>query len=145
MRKVIGRLNRKSGILMFKSMILPLLQYGSCFLLNCSSMERTKVQRAQNKCLRLAYKKDRRFNVKALLTEARLATWERRALAQSCRLMFKYKQCDNFIESGKPGTRFQSGPIFRIDRPFFLKIYLFFVISIPICMEQLTAKLMYNR
>lgn len=69
-----GCLSRKSAVAIFKSMILPLLEYGSCFLLNCNNVERVKIQRIQNKGLKLAYNKDRRFNTRSLHKEARLAT-----------------------------------------------------------------------
>lgn len=117
MNKVKNCLNKKSAVLVFKSMILPLLEYGSLFLLNCCNAERTRMQRIQNKGLKLAYNKDRRCNTKILHKEARLASWECRALAQSCRLMFKYKGNKDFLSIGKPGTRANSGPIFCIDRP----------------------------
>lgn len=116
-RKISGCLNKKSAVAIFKSMVLPLLEYGGCFLLNCSNAERVKLQRVQNKGLKLVYNKDRRFNTKLLHKEARLASWECRALAQACRLMFKYKYDKDNLMLGKPGTRSQSGPLFHIDRP----------------------------
>lgn len=54
--------------------------------------------------------------MKLLHKEAQMASWECRALAQACRLMFN-KFNDEFLDIGKPGTRSRSGRVFKIDRP----------------------------
>lgn len=56
------------------------------------------------------------FHAKLLSLNIGLASWECRTLAAACRLMFKYKYLPN-LDTGRSGTRLQSGHIFHIDRP----------------------------
>lgn len=67
--------------------------------------------------LKIVFQRDRRYNTKLLHKDANLATWEVRARISANRLMFKYKFDHCNLEPGRPGTRAQSGPIFKIVRP----------------------------
>lgn len=59
----------------------------------------------------------RRYNTKLLHKEAKLAIWEVRSRVSANRLMFKYKFDVSNLEQGRPGTRSQNGPLFKIIRP----------------------------
>lgn len=48
--------------------------------------------------------------------EVKIATWEVRAKTAMCRMMFKYKDTEEYIVMGV-GTRLDEGPIFRMDTP----------------------------
>lgn len=98
LRKIRNCMDQKTASLVYKSMILPILEYGNCFLLGCSSVEKTKIQRTQNKGLKIVFMRDRLYNTKQLHKDANLASWEARALTASCRLMFKYEFFPSYIE-----------------------------------------------
>lgn len=98
-------------------MILPLIEYGNCFLLGCTMAEKTKIQRAQNKGLKIAFNRNRCYSTKQLHKDAKIAPWEVRARIAANRLMFKYKHITSNLDQGRTGTRLQSGPVFKIERP----------------------------
>lgn len=110
-------LDAKSSLVIYKSMVLPYLEFGNCFLLSCAKKERLKFQRLQNKCLKIALNKNSLFNTKLLHKEARLADWEHRARLERCRLMYKYKHCTDYIETERVNSRIHDGPIFKQDHP----------------------------
>lgn len=47
-------LDFKTANLVHKTMVLPVIEYGNCFLLGCTLAEKTKIQRIQNKGLKIA-------------------------------------------------------------------------------------------
>lgn len=117
LRKLRNSLDQRTALTIYKSMILPLVEYGNCFMLGCTKTEITKIQRIQNKGLKIVFLRDRLASTKLLHKDAKLASWEVRALIASCRLMFKYKFLPYNLEQNRPGTRLQSGPLFKMDRP----------------------------
>lgn len=117
------------GLLVFKTMVLPYLEYGNVFLLNCTDAEKTKLQRTQNRGLKIVMKRDKFYCTKLLHKEAGLAAWEVRARLAGMRLMFKFKtlfpealisrQLDvtNGSERVTRTTRASSGPRFVMEQP----------------------------
>lgn len=75
-----------------------------------------KLQRLQNRGLKLAMNKVRLYNTEQLHAEAKIATWEKRTGIALCRLIFKYKYNEDYISSGRE-TRAHDGPVFQIDTP----------------------------
>lgn len=108
LRKIRNNLDQRTANTIYKTMILPLIEYGNCFLLGCTVVERTKIQRIQNKGLKIVFNRDRLYNTKLLHKDAKLASWEVRALTAACRLMFKYKFLPSNLETSRLGTRLQS-------------------------------------
>lgn len=78
-------------------MVLPYLEYGNIFLLNCNEGDKIKIQRTQNRGLKSVLRRERRFDTRILHQEARLATWEVRARIAGSRLMFKYKWYPEYL------------------------------------------------
>lgn len=76
-------------------MVLPFLEYGNVLLLNCNDGELDRIQKTQNKGLRIILRKDRTYNTSLLYKDARLASWKIRALAAAMKLMFKFKHSTN--------------------------------------------------
>lgn len=86
---------------------------------NCKLKLNIKIQRVQNKGLKLALNKEMRYDTGILHKEARLASWEVRArLALMC-LMFKYKSDESCLLTRSLGsyTRSFDGPTFIQSRP----------------------------
>lgn len=117
LRKIRGYMDAKTSLMIYKSMVLPYIEYGSNFLLSCPKYERAKFQRLQNKCLKIALNRNNLFNTRLLHKEAKLADWEHRARIARCRLMYKYKYCEDYVSNVAPRTRLHDGPIFRQDIP----------------------------
>lgn len=95
------------------------IEYGNGFLLGSDLTNRNKLQRAQNRVLKIALNRNSRYSTDILHKEARLASWEVRARMALTRLMFKYKHHDEYIVTNDSGslTRLQSGPLFRLVTP----------------------------
>lgn len=112
-------MDKSAALSLYKSMVLPYIEYGNSFLLGSNTASKIKLQRIQNRGLKIALKRERRYSTDILHKEARLATWEVRARMALTRLMFKYKHQDEYIECdiGRSTTRLQSGPFFKLATP----------------------------
>lgn len=55
-------INIYTALTVFKSMVLPYLEYAACFLVGCNQSEKTKLQRLQNRGLKIALNKDRMYS-----------------------------------------------------------------------------------
>lgn len=112
-------MDNASALKLFKSMVLPYIEYGNSFLLGSDKVGRIKLQRVQNKGLKVALRKDSRYSTDILHKEANLATWEVRARMALTKLMFKYKGHEEFIVTNVSDglTRLQLGTVFKIVVP----------------------------
>lgn len=110
-----------TAVVLYKTMILPYLEFGSVFLLNRCDADIERLQKTQNRCLRFIFRVDRLYSTAQLHMHARLETWKVRALTAAMKMMFKYKfSPDNLREvndDNRALTRTSSGPIFKIDQP----------------------------
>lgn len=110
-----------TALVLYKTMILLYLEFGNIFLLNCNNSNLVKIQRVQNRCLKVLLKKERRYDTVLLHRDARLATWKKRALTSAMKLMFKYKfDINNLVDRvdvEASVTRSLAGPIFSLDHP----------------------------
>lgn len=117
LRRIRNYMSSKTSLMIYKAMVLPYLEYGSSFMLSCTQAEKRKFQCLQNRGLKVALNKCNFFNTRILHKESRLADWETRARLSSCRLMFKYKFDEEFIECNRSNTRAHDGPIFKQEQP----------------------------
>lgn len=84
-------MDEKTALNLFQCMVLPFIEYGNSILLGSDVSSLAKIQRVQNKGLKIVLNRESRYNRGILHKEARIASWEVRArLALMC-LMFKYK------------------------------------------------------
>ena len=81
-------------------MILPIVEYGDVFIASTTLETRKKFQKLQNKGLKMALGKDRKFNTKQVHSEAKLQklAWRRKHLGQ---LMFHATKQTSFHNWGK--------------------------------------------
>lgn len=63
---------------MYKSMVLPFIEYGNSFLLGSDLVDKRKLQRTQNRGLKLVLNKHWMYDTDILCNEARLASLETR-------------------------------------------------------------------
>lgn len=55
-----------TALILYKTMVLPYLKFGSIFLFNCSEGDLDKIQKTQNKGLRFILRKDRMYSMEQL-------------------------------------------------------------------------------
>ena len=65
-------LTSRAALLIYKNMILPVLEYGDVFLSSATKENRSKLQKLQNKALKCALGRDKKYNTSNLHKEAKL-------------------------------------------------------------------------
>ena len=113
-------LNVKAALLVYKSMLLPLLEYGDVFLSAASLGNRKKLQVLQNKGLRCALNKGLETSSDSLHNEANLLKLKYRREQHLLNFMFNFSK-DSAKLKYKPTTtmttRSQAKKLFRIKKP----------------------------
>lgn len=90
-------INNNTALIIYKSMVLPYLEYASCFLVSFRLSDKAKLQRLQNKGLKIALSKDRLFSTDLLHTEARIAYWETKTKAAFVGLFININMLRNML------------------------------------------------
>lgn len=116
LQKIRSSINRDTAIVLFKTMVLPYLEFASSLLIGCTQKEKVKLQRLQNRGLRLALGRNRLHGTIELHREGKLAGWEIRAKIALCRLVFKRKYDEEFLVERRD-TRLMDGPVFAMVMP----------------------------
>lgn len=100
-------------------MVLPFVEFSNALLLGCPELEIQKLQRTQNRGLRIALHRDRRCQISILHTNARLADWRTRAMIALNKLMFKFKNISDCVEDSRdrPRTRLNEGVVIHLSKP----------------------------
>ena len=88
-----GFLDTKAALLVYKSMLLPVLEYGDVFLTAATLGNRKKLQTLQNKGLRCALNKGLEINSTDLHAEANLLKLQYRREQHILNLMFDWSKC----------------------------------------------------
>ena len=70
--KIRHLLTKKTALLIYKKMILPILEYGDIFMFSATKENRKKLQTLQNKALECALGRENRYNTNKLHVEAKL-------------------------------------------------------------------------
>ena len=65
-------LTNRAALMVYKNMILPIMEYGDIYLISASKENKNKLQKLQNKALRCALDKEKRFSTQKLHEEAKL-------------------------------------------------------------------------
>ena len=71
-RRMRGFLSTRAALMVYKGMLLPILEYGDIFLMGTSIINRKRLQVLQNKGLRCALNQDQESNVRDLHRDANL-------------------------------------------------------------------------
>ena len=112
-------LTNKAALLIYKNMILPILEYGNIFLSSLSSSTLKKMQIIQNKALRLAIDYRRELSLKDLHTEAKLQKLKVRRQSHTLQFMFHQKSNKKLLVRRATGriTRSSNKLLFKLPRP----------------------------
>ena len=121
LRKMRRFLNTQAALMVYKSMILPIIEYGNIFLGACSLDSRKKLQSLQNKSLRCALSEDKYSNVDELHKKANKNKLAQRRNKQT--ILFMYTQSRKLVKHKKENdtsqVRTRSGGKlnFRLRKP----------------------------
>lgn len=118
------------AILLYKTMILPVIDYCNFCLSPCTDRARTKLQRMQNRALRICLKAEGRTRTADLHTRARLAPLDLRREFDILKIFHKKVYSNNRYTDGHtiltveqshdsdvPVTRSHTAPTIQIPRP----------------------------
>ena len=94
--KIRSFITKKAAILIYKNMILPILEYGDIFLHSASQKIRKKLQTLQNKALRCALNKEKYTETNVLHEEAKILKLKERRHMHVLLHMFQLSQMPNF-------------------------------------------------
>ena len=91
-------LDTKAAVLVYKNMILPLLEYGDIFLTGTTVDNRRKLQVLQNKGIRCALNRDRETSISDLHSEIQLSKLNKRRELHLLNYMFDLAQNDSNLK-----------------------------------------------
>ena len=89
LKKIRPVLTDKAALLIYKNMILPILEYGDVFFSSVTLETKKQLQKLQNRALKCALRKDRLYGTKDLHSEAKLNTLKWRRKQHLGQLMFQ--------------------------------------------------------
>ena len=89
-------LSDKAALMIYKNMILAIVEYGNIYMTSTLKKNRKKLQTLQNKALKCALKKDKKYNTKVLHAEANIDLLRVRRTRHTLQHIFQISQADNF-------------------------------------------------
>ena len=119
-RRMRSFLNTKAAVLVYKSMLLPLLEYGDIFLSSATMENKKKLQTLQNKGLRCALQRDNDASTDDMHAEVNLLRLSYRREQHMLNFMFDMSQSEHNMQSTKTeGVRTRSSRkrLMKIKRP----------------------------
>ena len=93
-------LNVKAALMVYKNMLLPILEYGDVFLSAASSLNKKRLQMLQNKGLRCALGKDTDISILDLHEEATLLQLKFRREQHLLNFMYDQAQNPSMLKKG---------------------------------------------
>ena len=148
-------LNIKAALLVYKCMLLPILEYGDIFLSATTAKNRKKLQVLQNKGLRCVFKVDTDVSTDDLHTEANLLKLSYRREQHTLNFMYdSSKKADNLTSrvADMVVTRSQKKKTLKVKRPRTEKFKKSLAYkgpskwnALPLDIHQATDKFMYKR
>ena len=112
-------LNKRAAILIYKNMILPILEYGDIFATSLTKHTRKKLQIMQNKALRIALKQRNGDSSKILHKEAKLQKLNVRRKVHVLQFVYRKKQDKTLLVRAPTGRVTHSGKKinFKLRKP----------------------------
>ena len=110
-------LTEKAAVLIYKSMVLPYIDYGDTFYFSCTKDLLNKLQRMQNRALKIIFRLNRRFPTKELHQTAGVLMLDKRREMHLLNLMYNRSKIDQYIDARSINTRAHRGTLMLIERP----------------------------
>ena len=101
-------LTRKAALLVYKNMILPILEYGDIFLSSLSKITKKKLQTLQNKALRIALNDRGADNTDGLHQQAKILKLTKRRKMHCLQFIFKKKNNNALLTKKSVGRQTRS-------------------------------------
>ena len=110
-------LSKDALIKLYKSYILPIIDYGDVLYANTSVALLNKLQRAQNRCLKVCLKVNMRTPTEEIhgLTNTPILHYRRETHQKN--FAYKRAQIDRYIDANHARTRNRDGPILKVFLP----------------------------
>ena len=110
-------LREETALLIYKTMILPYFDYADVIFHKANMKELDKLQKLQNKCLRICLNRDRRFNTERAHTLSKVPFLKDRRTAHVRNFMYNRKGNRTLLNLREIRTRAHDAPLFNITIP----------------------------
>lgn len=110
-------LTTDAAIKIYKSMVLPYFDYGDVLLVSTNITSLNKLQKLQNRGLRICLRCNERQPVHLLHTTTNVPMLINRRKTHLRNFMFKRLSNSNYIDNRELITRYHDAPLFKIERP----------------------------
>ena len=101
------------SIAIYKSKVVPYFDYGDIFLININQKSVDKLQKLQNRALRICLARDGRSNVNELHNNCNINKLRQRRNTHLLNFMYKRAQSENYIQGGNRELRRYDAPVMR--------------------------------
>ena len=106
-----------AALKMYKTMILPYLDYGDIFFMNANSNQLNKLQTLQNRALRICLNTQLVTAIEMLHQSTQLPKLTPRRVTHLLNFMFKNKNNKKFLNDRNIHTRLHDAPVFKLTKP----------------------------
>ena len=106
-----------AAIKLYKTMILPYMDYGDIFFMNANSDQLKKLQTLQNRALRTCLNTQLATPIEILHQSVQLPKLNVRREAHLINFMFKYKTNNKYLNNRNVRTRLHDAPVFITQKP----------------------------
>ena len=96
LRRLKKFLSNKAALLVYKNMILPIMEYGDIYVMSASKENRSKLKKLQNKALKCALDKEKRYSTNRLHCEAKIYKLRHRRKLHLLQHMHRISQMPNY-------------------------------------------------
>ena len=110
-------LSNRSALLVYKTMVLPFLDYADVVYHNASAAELEKLQRLQNRALKLCLGFHMREDTEVVHRTAKVPLLENRRKSHVYNFMYKRKEMKHNLDVPLIGTRSADAPRFVLPNP----------------------------
>ena len=115
--KVKKFLNNDTALQIYKSMILPYLDYADVIFSKANVTTLDKLQRLQNRCLKICAGLDRRYDTNQLHKTLKVPFLKDRGRAHVLNFMYNRKNCAELLNNREIRTRAHDAPLFNVSVP----------------------------
>ena len=110
-------LNNDVAVSIYKSMLLPYLDYADAIYSMSNAKDLGKLQKLQNKCLRICLGRDRRFSTDGAHKLSKVPFIKDRRVAHTLNFMYKRKKNKDLLNVAEIRTRAHDAPLFKVIVP----------------------------
>ena len=110
-------MNDNVAVCIYKSMLLPYFDYADVIYNNANVTLLDKLQRLQNKCLRVCLGQNRRFSTEVAHRMAFVPWLKDRRIAHTLNFMYKRKERRDLLNVTQIRTRAHDAPLFHVKIP----------------------------